>query len=190
MTAHITARPASDWPGPIPDGPAIYVACLASYNAGILHGRWIDATLGEAHIQTEAVDMLYTSTQPEAEEWAIHDHANWGSGWHPGESESFADVAAIAALIDKYGEAYAAFLDNRGGLEYASEAEFEDAYRGEYRSLTEWAEEFCEEAGYVDQVPAALKYHIDFESFARDAELGGDIFSVPGGLGVYVFCKN
>ena len=23
--------------------PKIYVACLASYNAGILHGRWIDA---------------------------------------------------------------------------------------------------------------------------------------------------
>ena len=27
-----------------PDGsPRIYVACLAAYNAGRLHGRWIDA---------------------------------------------------------------------------------------------------------------------------------------------------
>jgi antirestriction protein len=26
------------------DRPRIYVACIASYNAGILHGRWIDVT--------------------------------------------------------------------------------------------------------------------------------------------------
>ncbi len=25
----------------------IYVACLAAYNNGILHGAWIDATQGE-----------------------------------------------------------------------------------------------------------------------------------------------
>lgn len=25
------------------DGPRIYVACLAAYNNGHLHGRWIDA---------------------------------------------------------------------------------------------------------------------------------------------------
>jgi len=31
----------------------IYVACLASYNNGVLHGRWIDATLGADHIWEE-----------------------------------------------------------------------------------------------------------------------------------------
>ena len=28
----------------LPDQPRIYVACLAAYNNGCLHGRWIDAT--------------------------------------------------------------------------------------------------------------------------------------------------
>ncbi|WP_447531297.1 antirestriction protein ArdA, partial [Legionella pneumophila] len=26
------------------DTPQIYVACLAAYNNGIVHGEWIDAT--------------------------------------------------------------------------------------------------------------------------------------------------
>jgi len=30
--------------------PQIYVACLASYNNGFLHGQWIDATQSEEEI--------------------------------------------------------------------------------------------------------------------------------------------
>ena len=29
---------------PLPETPRIYVACLAAYNNGCLHGRWIDVT--------------------------------------------------------------------------------------------------------------------------------------------------
>ena len=36
----------------------IYVACLAAYNNGHLHGRWIDATHGENHIHTQVKAML------------------------------------------------------------------------------------------------------------------------------------
>ena len=50
----------------------IYVACLAAYNNGYLHGRWIDATLGESHIWDETRAMLAASPIEEAEEWAIH----------------------------------------------------------------------------------------------------------------------
>lgn len=32
-----------------PDTPRVYVACLAAYNSGFLHGAWIDAGQGEAH---------------------------------------------------------------------------------------------------------------------------------------------
>lgn len=54
------------------DDCRIYVACLAAYNNDILHGRWIDAASGEAHIWGETRAMLAASPIPNAEEWAIH----------------------------------------------------------------------------------------------------------------------
>jgi antirestriction protein len=45
--------------------PRIYVACLASYNAGVLHGTWIDAT--DADVMREAIaTMLRQSPYPNA----------------------------------------------------------------------------------------------------------------------------
>ena len=55
----------------VPDRPRIYVACLAAYNNGRLHGAWIDATTPD-EIRTEVRAMLAASPEPDAEEWAIH----------------------------------------------------------------------------------------------------------------------
>ena len=49
----------------------IYVACLAAYNNGILHGRWIDAEQDAWEIYDEVQDMLKASPIGEAEEWAM-----------------------------------------------------------------------------------------------------------------------
>ena len=49
------------------DTPRIYVACLASYNAGILHGRWIDADNGAEQVQEEIENMLAESPEYGAE---------------------------------------------------------------------------------------------------------------------------
>ncbi len=35
------------------DTPQIYVACLAAYNNGTLHGIWCDATQGEDGIYSD-----------------------------------------------------------------------------------------------------------------------------------------
>ena len=37
---------------------SIYVACLASYNNGILYGRWINISKGKDYILDEISDML------------------------------------------------------------------------------------------------------------------------------------
>ncbi|MEH6808999.1 MAG: antirestriction protein ArdA, partial [Hyphomonas oceanitis] len=68
MDTNATAAPA------VPcrvERPRIYVACLAAYNGGRLHGRWIDATEHEA-VWKEVRAMLAASPEPDAEEWAIH----------------------------------------------------------------------------------------------------------------------
>lgn len=52
----------------------IYVACLAAYNNGILHGAWMDATQSADEIRSEIAAMLAKSPIPHAEGYAIHDY--------------------------------------------------------------------------------------------------------------------
>jgi len=73
MTDQITtsAPLVADTAPPILDTPRIYVACLAAYNNGRLHGRWIEAA--DPHEVWEQVSaMLAASPESDAEEWAIH----------------------------------------------------------------------------------------------------------------------
>lgn len=44
--------------------PDIYVACLASYNAGMLHGEWIDAAQDAEDIEREIIEKVLL-TSPE-----------------------------------------------------------------------------------------------------------------------------
>ncbi len=48
----------------------IYVACLASYNDGILHGAWIDANQDVGNIHDEIRAMLQASSVRGTEEYA------------------------------------------------------------------------------------------------------------------------
>lgn len=54
--------------------PQIYVACLAAYNNGHLHGAWIDAAQEPWAIYDAVRVMLAASPIAGAEEWAIHDY--------------------------------------------------------------------------------------------------------------------
>jgi antirestriction protein len=81
--------------------PRIYVACLAAYNSGILHGRQVDAA---------------------QEAWAIYDYEGFG-GARIGEYAGFDSVAELAAFIVEHGEIGAALLDHfNGDNEEAREA--------------------------------------------------------------------
>ena len=55
----------------------IYVACLASYNAGRLSGKWITPADTEEKLQAQIDAILKASPEPDAEEWAIHDYDNF-----------------------------------------------------------------------------------------------------------------
>lgn len=50
--------------------PQIYIACLASYNNGILYGKWIDANQDVSALEGEIQEILAESPMPDAEEWA------------------------------------------------------------------------------------------------------------------------
>lgn len=169
-------------------GPRIYVASLSDYNAGRLHGEWIEADQPIEEIQAQVQAMLAASPEPIAEEWAIHDFEGFGP-WQLGEYEDLAVVARIATGIAEHGEAFAAWAHTLEQPTLDGLDGFEDAYHGSWSSLSDYAESLLEDLGVdVDALgPENLQpyVHFDLDAFARD--LAMDLFVVDGRDGVHVF---
>lgn len=174
--------------------PRIYVACLSSYNAGILHGAWIDADQDAEAIHAEIRAMLAKSTEAPAEEWAIHDYEGF-HGVKLGEYESIEDVAALGDFLREHEDAGAAYVNNEDVRAFLSRThpcrDFEEAYRGRFDDMAHYAEEMLEQTGGLDEVPDNLRSYFDFEAFGRDMELGGDVWTTRADAGgIHVFDNN
>ena len=154
--------------------PRIYVACLAAYNNGYLHGAWIDAAQEPWAIYDAVRVMLAASPVEGAEEWAIHDYEGFG-GARIEEYTGFERVSEIALFLAEHGEIGAAVLDHYcGDLDEAREA-LADRHLGAYASLADYVQEVTEE---TTEIPQSLRYYVDYQAMARDAELNGDLFTV------------
>ena len=164
--------------------PRIYVACLAAYNSGTLHGAWIDAGLGEDEVRGEIARMLAASPEPDAEEYAIHDYEGF-EGATIEEYSGIGRVCELAGFIAEPGELGGAVLSHVGGDLDEARGALEDRYLGRYRSLADYLEGVTEE---TISVPDALRYYIDYEAMARDADINGDVFTIQlGHHEVHVF---
>ena len=153
----------------------IYVASLSDYNAGRLVGVWIDCEgKDEEDIQLEIKAMLATSREPNAEEYAIHDHEGF-QGFDVGEYTPISEIALMVELIEEHGDGARAAASNVGSAEDV--ADEMERYHGDYDDLEEWAEQMCDDLGYLENVPDFVKYHIDYKSMARDL-LMSDFYSV------------
>ncbi|CAA0114026.1 Uncharacterised protein [Halioglobus japonicus] len=156
------------------DDIRIYVADLAAYNNGKLHGVWIDATTDLDTLWKAVHAMLKTSPEPDAEEWGIHDYEGFG-GYRLSEYESFERVHDIAEYLEEYPDLGPELLDHTGDdLEEARRA-LEDNYAGQYTSLADYAEELTSS---TTEIPEILAYYIDYERLGRDMELSGDIYTI------------
>ena len=109
--------------------PKIYVACLAAYNNGRLHGEWIDADQDPWAIFDDVKKMLAASPVADAEEWAIHDFADFG-GIRIEEYEGFEIVAELAAYVIKHGKLSAEVFSYFGSIEEARSV-LSDQYAGQ-----------------------------------------------------------
>ena len=154
--------------------PRIYVACLAAYNNGWLHGAWIDVE-DDADAVRDAINaILKASPVPGAEEYAIHDHEGFG-GVEIAEYAGVDKVVRIASFLRERGTLGALVLEHFcGDLEAATSALGED-YRGVFESLADCYQEMTEE---TLAIPEALRFYIDWEAMARDARLNGEVFTV------------
>ncbi len=129
----------------------IYVASLADYNAGRLHGVHIELTDGitAEEIQEKVNAMLAKSREPIAEEWAIHDYEGFGeyrlSEWSDFRSIAVigqvaeelnddTEVEAFMAWINSFNIELADYWDDPNGLEEL----FRQQYRGRYDSFKDF----------------------------------------------------
>lgn len=155
----------------------IYVADLAAYNNGHLHGVWIDATQDLEDIEAEVIAMLAASPVEGAEEYAVHDHEGFGD-YEVSEYTSLTTLREVAFFIKEYPEFGAALLSHFGDdLEDARRAAQED-YCGCHESLADYAQGLTEE---TTQIPDALRPYIDYDAMARDMEMNGDVFTAETG---------
>jgi len=163
----------------------VYIADLAAYNNGCLHGVWVDATQDLEDMQEQVAEMLKASPFEEiAEEYAIHDYEGFGS-YKVSEYEGLEGVRKVAGFLEEFGAVAADVLAYFGNDLNDARKALEENYNGCYSSLADYAEELTTD---TSEVPRHLVSYIDYESMARDMEINGDIFTVETGCEeVHVF---
>ncbi len=152
----------------------IYIADLAAYNNGKLHGVWINTADNLNDIQEQINNMLAESPEDFAEEYVIHDYEGFG-GYRIGEYTGIETAHEIASFIDKNPEIAGKLLNYfDDSLDDARKA-IDENYCGCYKSLADYAEELTEE---TSEIPENLAFYIDYERMGRDMELNGDVYTV------------
>ena len=173
----------------------VYIACLASYNSGILHGEWVDCGEGADHIKDEIgrilrgspcpnVEVEYEGAQvPSAEEWAIHDHEGF-EGFNVGEHTDPDTLSEWCEIVEELDgdekEAFRAWMGNQDRDGDLLES-FREDYQGMHDDLADYAASFTEDTGGMQDCPAHLSNYIDWEAMGRDMELSGDIWTHDAG---------
>lgn len=172
----------------------IYAACLASYNSGILHGKWIDCDGKDGDgLRAEIAALLRTSPEPNvmvtdpdtgeqvpsAEEWAIHDHEGFG-GLITSEWPDLDEVAEAAEVLAGDNE------DLRRGLlwlvtdrgcsirDAIDQCDEVSTYTSDAHDLlADYAQERAEDIGpKIENWPYN---HIDWAAAGRELNMSGDV---------------
>jgi len=169
----------------------IYVACLASYNNGILHGEWIEATSDAGAMRKQVDAMLKASPSPDAEEFAIHDTDGIDLASEYVGLQAVADkIALIEEFENEFGDDAAEVIEafeGCFGIGQATDAgRVRDAYCGQYESALDYAYEFVNSTGMLHDVPESLRMYFNYEAFARDLF----IKNVSMGIDGHVFHSN
>lgn len=173
--------------------PRIWIASLSDYNAGTLHGAWVRADQEPDGIWTGINEVLATSSQPGAEEWAIHDYEGFGP-LRISEYESVERLSKLGRAIGEHGEAFATFANFLGSDEEELLEQFEDCYLGQWESSEAYVDDYLEDTGIErildEAVPESLRPYVkvDTEALVRDMEFEGSLLAVEGSEGgVFLF---
>ena len=169
--------------------PQIYVACLSSYNAGILHGVWLDADLPPDELRLKIGEMLELSTIPNAEEWAVHDTSDFDGVDIQGAS--LAEIGQRADFIRTYGRLGAEILKSvryEDGYVDIDRAHLlmEEYYQGSYDRVEDFVYDLIEACG---DTPKQLAPYVDYSLIAKELLLS-DYFVLEADHKLHVFSRT
>ncbi|GAA1940324.1 antirestriction protein ArdA [Amycolatopsis minnesotensis] len=178
--------------------PSIYVASLGDYNCGRLHGTWIeldvytltlDDVMEKVSAMLKASPSVAVGATDVAEEYAVHDAEGFGK-YDVGEFDSIERLYRIAELMTENGEAFSAWLAEKGDLEEAEET-WEDAYRITVDSVTCWAyEDFAEMHPEAAKAADDLHYlEFDPDAYILGLETDGYTFLALANGETAIFCE-
>ena len=174
--------------------PKVWIASLSDYNAGHLHGAWVAADQEEDDIWDGINEVLRTSREPGAEEWAVFDYEGFGP-LRLSEYETIERISRLGLGIAEHGVAFSAFANFLGHSDLELLDQFEDCYLGQWDSVRAYAEDYldaCGVEGLLDKhVPDTIRayVHADAEALARDMEFEGAVLAVEDSEtgGVFLF---
>ena len=168
--------------------PRAWVGCLAAYNAGTLHGAWLDCddeyTFGEG-----CKSILASSPVDDAEELWVMDHEGLPMSGECNPQEALRLGLIVDAVVAVGGYPFEIIehaIDHVGGsgdLKLVTDY-IDEAYQGTYKDRANFACEFHENMG--TETPEHLQYYIDWDSMGRDM-LMSDFYDVDlrsGGIAV------
>lgn len=180
--------------------PRAWVGCLGCYNSGALVGKWLEGescadlvAAGLARVETRGDYTAQFCVRCGGDEFWVLDYENYGDllggECSPIEAQEIAQAIATIEGESLNIEAVSAYCSNHH-LRIANFDEWRDdyeaAYLGEWDSVEDYAREYVESTGLLDGVAESVARYFDYESFARDLEIGGDIWT----SGRHIFFSN
>lgn len=164
----------------------IYVGTYHKYNNGSIKGDWLDLedyadidefdeACRELHSDEDDPELMFQDWEDIPASFITESSLD-ERVWDWIELDE-ADRQTVSLYLDE--------IDHKGKIEIALER-----YEGEYDSEKDWAWSTWEETGMNAQLPKFAKDHIDYESYARDCRLGGDITFVHKAGMVKAFRNN
>ena len=161
----------------------VYVGTYRKYNNGSIQGDWLD--LEDYDNKAEFYDACRELHSDEDDpELMFQDWEEIPSRYITESSieEDLWDWLKLSPQEREIASTYLEEVDHSADLEVALEA-----FDGEHDSEVDWAMDFWDQTGMLNEVPEFAKNYIDYEQFARDARLGGDINFVRKGHKVRAF---
>lgn len=157
----------------------IFLTNLGKYNEGSLVGDWFTLPVDI----DEALEQIGVGEDTEYEEYFITDYE---APFKIGEHASIDHLNYLAEKLedsDIEDEDIDLLMEHYSDFESMLDA-YDDGEITIYRnySAEQFAEEYVEETGMLDEVPKSLQPYIDYESLGRDMVIGGDIYEVSGGV--------